>query len=71
MISSKLTTKAQTTIPRAVRAALKLGVGDTILYAIEDDHVVMTKAAPADAEVATTGLEEWNSENDRRAYAEL
>jgi len=71
MISSKLTTKAQTTIPRAVRAALKLGVGDTIVYAIEDDRVVMTKAAPPEADIATTGLEEWNSDNDRRAYAEL
>jgi hypothetical protein len=32
MIASKL--EAQTTIPRAVRAALTLGVGDTILDAI-------------------------------------
>lgn len=71
MIASKLTSKAQTTIPRAVRAALKLGIGDTILYTLEDDHVVMTKAVAASNESAATGYEEWNSENDRRAYAEL
>lgn len=72
MISSKMTSKAQTTVPRAVRAALKLGVGDTIVYAIEDDHVVMTKAvAPSPEGPASSGLEEWNTENDRQAYASL
>lgn len=70
MIASKLTSKAQTTIPRAVRAALKLAVGDTILYAIEGDRVVLTKAA-AQAETAASIYEEWSSENDRRAYAAL
>ena len=71
MIASKLTSKGQTTIPRAVRAALKLGIGDTILYTLEDDHVVMTKAVAASGERPKTGYEEWDSENDRRAYAEL
>ena len=71
MIASKLTSKAQTTIPRAVRAALKLGVGDTIAYTIEDDHVVMTKAVVSDSDNPTVGLEEWSSENDRQAYADL
>lgn len=70
MIASKLTSKAQTTIPSDVRAALKLGVGDTILYAIEGDRVVLTKAA-VQAETAGSIYEEWSSENDRRAYAAL
>lgn len=71
MISSKLTSKAQTTVPRAVRAALQLGVGDTILYSIEHDHVVMTKAVAPSPEIITASYEEWDSENDRRAYASL
>lgn len=71
MISSKITSKAQTTVPRSVRAALKLGVGDTIVYTIENDRVTISKAAPPLADSATAAYEEWDSENDRRAYAEL
>ncbi len=71
MISSKITSKAQTTVPRSVRAALKLDVGDTIVYAIEADHVVMTKATAVTVESPTASFDEWSSENDRRAYANL
>lgn len=71
MIVSKITSKAQTTVPRSVRAALKLGVGDTIVYAIEGDRVVMTKATAPMVDSPTAAFDEWDSENDRRAYAGL
>jgi antitoxin PrlF len=71
LIVSKITSKAQTTVPRSVRAALKLGVGDTIVYAIEGDHVVMTKATAATIDSPTAAFDEWDSDNDRRAYAGL
>lgn len=71
MISSKMTSKAQTTVPRPVRAALKLDVGDTIVYELKGDHVVMTKATAATLDSPTASFDEWNSENDRRAYASL
>jgi antitoxin PrlF len=71
LIVSKITSKAQTTVPRAVRAALKLGVGDTIVYTIEDDHVAMTKAATARNESSGAAFDEWDSEQDRRIYAGL
>ncbi len=71
MIASKITSKAQTTVPRSVRAALKLGVGDTIIYAIEGDRVVMTKASAPTVDSPTAGFDEWSSENDRHAYAGL
>ena len=44
MITSKLTSKAQTTIPQAVRTALGVGPGDEIAYAIVEGHVLLTKA---------------------------
>ncbi len=71
MISSKITSKAQTTVPRPVRVALKLGIGDTILYALKGDHVIMTKATAAIVESPTASFDEWSSENDRRAYTRL
>ena len=71
MITSKLTSKAQTTIPLPVRNALRLVAGDEIAYIIEGDRVVLTKASrePADDPFATFG--EWSSEADRRGYADL
>jgi antitoxin PrlF len=72
MITSKLTSKAQTTIPAPVRAALRLGQGDELVYRIEDGRVILTKAdrapSPEDPFVA---FDEWASEEDRRAYAGL
>jgi len=71
MITSKLTSKAQTTIPLPVRNALRLGEGDEIAYRIEGNHVILTKAdrGAADDPFATFG--EWSSEADRLAYADL
>jgi antitoxin PrlF len=71
MITSKLTTKAQTTIPQPVRVALHLEPGDEIVYVIEDGRVILTKAGPADVEDPFRTFQEWNSEADRKAYARL
>jgi antitoxin PrlF len=71
MITSKLTSKAQTTIPLRVRKALRLVEGDKIAYVIEGDRVVLSKAAkePVDNPFAT--FNEWSSEADRVGYADL
>ena len=71
MITSKLTSKAQTTIPLPVRNALRLVEGDEIVYSIEGDRVVLSKAsrAPIDDPFAT--FSEWSSEADQRAYGDL
>ena len=72
MITSKLSSKAQTTIPQPVRAALRLQEGDAIAYAIENGRVVITKAAPAATEDDPFHtFAEWDSEADRRAYEHL
>jgi antitoxin PrlF len=72
MITSRLSTKAQTTIPQPVRAALRLREGDAIAYVIEGDRVVITKAAPAEvADNPFATFSEWDSEADRRAYEQL
>jgi antitoxin PrlF len=71
MITSKLTSKAQTTIPQPVREALRVRAGDELAYKIERGRVIVTKATrvPADDPFATFG--EWAGENDSRAYADL
>lgn len=73
MISSKLTSKAQTTIPQAVRNALGLREGDEIAYSIHEDQVTITRVKrvkePVDDPFAT--FSEWSSEADKKAYADL
>jgi antitoxin PrlF len=71
MITSKLTSKAQTTIPAPVRTALRLKPGDELVYSVEGNRVILTKGArgPVDDPFAT--FDEWSSEADQRAYGEL
>ncbi|MCY4074239.1 MAG: type II toxin-antitoxin system PrlF family antitoxin [Acidobacteria bacterium] len=72
MIVSRLTAKAQTTIPRPVRIALGLDPGDELVYEIDGAKVVLTKArpgAPTDDPFRT--FREWETEADTRAYADL
>lgn len=71
VITSKLTSKAQTTIPQPIRTALHLKEGDEIAYAIEGDRVILTRAEPEAVEDPFATFSEWNTEADRRAYADL
>lgn len=71
MITSKLTTKAQTTIPQPVRTALKLHEGDELAYEIVGDKVVLTKAGKGAGDDPFRTFNEWNSAADRKAYAKL
>jgi antitoxin PrlF len=71
MILSRITSKSQTTVPRAVRAALGLEPGDTLAYRIEDGEVWISKAKSADpAENAFASFTEWADELDQ-AYDDL
>ena len=72
MITSKLTTKAQTTIPQPIRAALRLKEGDELAYQIDGPRVILTKAngvKVVDDPYRTFG--EWNSAADKKAYGSL
>lgn len=72
MIISKLTTKAQTTIPQPVRTALRLKPGDELVYAIEGQRVILTKVARESAkDDPFKAFDEWASEADAKAYAKL
>jgi antitoxin PrlF len=72
MITSKITSNGQTTIPQPVRAALRVGEGDKLAYRIEGDHVILNNAKrePIDDDPFAT-FHEWSSEADRRAFGDL
>jgi len=67
---SKLTTKAQTVIPREVRAKLGIKPGDRLRYRMTGKNVVIEKAeSESDDPFAT--FTEWSSEADERAFKSL
>ena len=72
VITSKLTSKGQTTIPQPIRGALRLQEGDELVYEIRGEQVLLTKGRPvseADDPFRTFG--EWGSAADRKAYGNL
>jgi antitoxin PrlF len=72
VITSKLTSKAQTTIPQPIRAALRLREGDELVYEIQGDRVVLSKAQPVrDGDDPFRTFSEWDSDADRKAYGRL
>lgn len=73
MITSKLNSEAQTTVPQAVRAALRLKEGDAIVYTIDSDgRVLLSRAVPGQPlKDPFATFSEWDSEADRRVYADL
>jgi antitoxin PrlF len=72
MITSKLTSKAQTTIPQPVRRALQLQAGDDIGYEVRADGVVvLTRVAAALDQDPFGAFDEWASLEDEQAYGQL
>lgn len=75
MILGKITAKAQTTIPLAVRRALGLGPGDEIRYEIEEGRVILTRV-PSDggSDMFINNFSmftEWASDADCEAFDNL
>ncbi|MBV9836002.1 MAG: AbrB/MazE/SpoVT family DNA-binding domain-containing protein [Alphaproteobacteria bacterium] len=72
---SRITSKGQITIPKAVRSALGLGDGDLVAFALEDEQAILRKiaqqpeATPSGA--VGTELTEWASPADEDAYRDL
>jgi antitoxin PrlF len=71
---SRLTSKSQTTIPKAVRTALRLTPGDAIAYHVDGDSVTLVRAERHDIAYlrALRGtLSEWDSTEDAAAFDDL
>ena len=71
VLLSKLTSKAQTVIPREIRARLDLKPGDVVRYRPTDSGVVIDKLPPQGDDDALASFSEWSSSADDQAYAEL
>jgi antitoxin PrlF len=71
---SRLTTKSQTTVPKAVRTALRLAPGDAIVYEVEGSTVTLHRAERQDIaylNALRVTLSEWESPEDAAAFDDL
>ena len=75
LVTSKLTSKSQATIPEKIRKVLGLSPGDSIAFEVDrNKKVVIRKANAIDFEFAKAlegTLSEWSSKNDEEAYCDL
>ena len=71
---SKISAKGQTTIPAKIRNKLELGIGDTVVYEIKDEGVLVRKVAETNdsyLSAISSTLEEWNSDEVNEAWCDL
>ncbi|MDR3513814.1 MAG: AbrB/MazE/SpoVT family DNA-binding domain-containing protein [Caulobacteraceae bacterium] len=71
VLLSKLTSKAQTVIPREIRSRLDLKPGDVVRYRLTDAGVVIDKLPQQSDEDALASFSEWTSAADDEAYSGL
>ena len=73
-MTSKITSKGQTTIPKEIRDKLGVHSGDTLVYEVEGNAVRVRKAEPFDLawhRAISPTLAEWDSANDHENFDDL
>jgi antitoxin PrlF len=68
---SRITSKAQTVIPKAVRDKLGLKPGDLVRYVMEGKRVLIERAKIEGEDDPFATFSEWSSEADEDAYGSL
>ena len=75
MLTSKVTTKGQVTLPKPVRERLQIQAGDTLTYEVKDGAVTVRKLRAFDRDwhqaLSATLAEEWDSPEDEEAFRDL
>lgn len=70
-VQSKITSKYQTVIPKAVRERLGLQTGDLLRFRFaESGAVTVEKVVPSEDDPFAS-FHEWTSEEDERLYRDL
>ena len=73
-MTSKITSKGQTTLPKEIRDKLGVRSGDTLVYEVEGNAVRVRKAEPFDPawhRAISPTLTEWDSPNDHENFDDL
>jgi AbrB family looped-hinge helix DNA binding protein len=67
MLTSRITSKGQTTIPKRVRDSLNISAGDVISFEVREGEAVLQKVTTIDPQwnrAVSATLTEWNDELD-------
>lgn len=70
MLTSRVTGRGRTTVPREVREALGLEVGDMLVFELRGDRVLL-RSAPLTFGDPFATFDTWAGDEDARAYADL
>jgi antitoxin PrlF len=68
---SRITSKAQTVIPKAVRDRLGLKPGDLVRYVIQGKRISIERARTEAEDDPFATFDEWASDADEKAYGSL
>ncbi len=74
MLTSRLSSKGQVTLPKQVRKTLGAQPGDLIVYEVEEGTVQIRRLDPLDAAfhaALSSTLEEWATPEDEEAFRDL
>ena len=71
---SRISSKGQVTIPKAIRESLRVRPGDLIAYEVQDDMIALKPVEAVNEafkDLLSVTLEEWDSTNDDEAFRDL
>jgi antitoxin PrlF len=71
VITARLSAKAQTVIPKAIRDQLGVGPGDVIVFEVRDGEVVLRPLRRPSSDDPFAVFHEWSSAADEDAYRDL
>ena len=73
---AKITARGQTTIPKRIREAANLQVGDVLAFEVEGNHLVAHKVTPGRGDYLHLqglfeAMSEWRTPEDEEAWRDL
>ncbi len=75
ILTGRLSSKGQLTLPRQIRERLGLATGDDLMFSVEGNAVRIERARPIDVAwhrgVEALVAPEWNSPEDDEAFRDL
>ena len=70
-VTSRVSVKSQTVLPREVRQRLGIAPGDQVRYILDDSGVRLERVDPREDDDPFASFAEWSTAADEKAYGDL